>query len=83
MTFEFEAYKGKYCGIVVWSRCKKYTVLLVNIDRSLAIYRYPPGGTPRASDPISELSTPVDSKTPDTFYLNNFSDVLFIDKTLP
>ena len=35
-------------------------VLLVNIDRSLAICRDPPGGTPGASDPISEPSTPVD-----------------------
>ena len=35
-------------------------VLLVNIDRSLAICRDPPGGTLGASDPISEPSTPVD-----------------------
>ena len=62
---------------------KGHTAVLVIIIRSLAIYRDPPGGTPGASDPISEPSTPVDSKIPDNFYLNNFSDVLFIDTTLP
>ena len=46
-----------YSIVAVSRQC---TAILVNIDRSLAIYRDPQGGTPGASDPISEPSTPVD-----------------------
>ena len=55
-----------------------YTALVVNIVWSLAISRDPPGGTPGASDPISEPATPVDetyqkSAKSKNFLLNKIS----------